>query len=60
MIEIAPLNEIAPFHGSYLLIWKGPIHFERAVGGTSLFSFLVSHIFIPLMPDGNKKVTHPT
>ena len=37
--------EIAPFHGSYLLIWKASIHFKQAVGGTSWSSFLVLHIF---------------
>ena len=45
MIAIAPLIEIAPFDGSYFLIWKAPIHFKRAVGGTNWSSFLVLHIF---------------
>ena len=45
MIETDALIEIAPFHGTYFLIWKAPIHLEWAVGGTSWSSFLVSHIF---------------
>ena len=45
MIETDALIEIAPFHGTCFLIWKAPIHFERAVGGTSWSSYLVSHIF---------------
>ena len=45
MIERAPLIEIAPFHGTYFLIWKASIDFEWVVGGTSWSSFLVLHIF---------------
>ena len=45
MIEIAPLIKIAPFHGTYFLIWKAPTHSEWAVGGTSWSSFLALHIF---------------
>ena len=45
MIEIVPLIKIAPFHGTYFLIWKAPTHSEWAVGGTSWFSFLALHIF---------------
>ena len=49
MIEIVPLIEIAPFHGTYFLIWKAPIHFEQAVGGTSWSSFLALHILKDFM-----------
>ena len=45
MIEIAPLIKIAPFHRTFLLIWKAPTHFQRAVGGMSWSSFLVLYIF---------------
>ena len=45
MTEIAPLIKIAPFHTTFLLIWKAPTHFEWTVGGTSCYSFLVLHIF---------------
>ena len=45
MTKIAPLIEIALFHGTYFLIWKAPTHFEWVVGGTSWSSFLVLHVF---------------
>ena len=45
MTEIAPLIEIAPFHGTYFLIRKALIQFEWAVVGMSWSSFLVFNIF---------------
>ena len=39
------MTEIAPFHGTYFLIWKALIQFEWAVVGMSWSSFLVFNIF---------------
>ena len=44
MIETTLLIKIAPFHITFILIWKAPTHFEWA-GGTSWSSFIVLHIF---------------